>query len=59
MKAFTYIGLTLIMLTTIILSIKTFYYTDDINPMLFIVTGFVIFIFCLIKAVEEVKNSDN
>ena len=59
MKAFTYIGLTLIMLTTIILSIKTFYYTDDINPVLFIVTGFVIFIFCLIKAIEEVKNSDN
>ena len=59
MKAFTYIGLTLIMLTTIVLSIKTFYYTDDINPVLFIVTGFVIFIFCLIKAVEEVKNSDN
>ena len=59
MKAFTYIGLTLIMLTTIVLSIKTFYYTNDINPMLFIVTGFVIFIFCLIKAVEEVKNSDN
>ena len=46
MKAFTYIGLTLIMLTTIVLSIKTFYYTDDINPVLFIVTGFVIFIFC-------------
>ena len=59
MKAFTYIGLTLIMLTTIILSIKTFYYTDDINPVLFIVTGFVILIFCLIKAIEEVKNSDN
>ena len=59
MKAFTYIGLTLIMLTTLVLSIKTFYYTNDINPMLFIVTGFVIFIFCLIKAIEEVKNSDN
>ena len=58
MKAFTYIGLTLIMLTTLVLSIKTFYYNNDVNPMLFIVTGFVIFIFCLIKAIEEVKNSD-
>ena len=59
MKAFTYIGLTLIMLTTIVLSIKTFYYTDDINPVLFIVTGFVILIFCLIKAIEEIKNDSN
>lgn len=59
MKAFTYIGLTLIMLTTLVLSIKTFYYTNDLNPVLFIATGFVIFIFCLIKAIEEVKNSDN
>ena len=58
MKAFTYLGLTLIMLTTIILSIKTFYYNNDVNPMLFIVTVFVILIFCLIKAIEEVKNSD-
>ena len=47
------------MLTTLILSIKTFYYTDDINPMLFIITGFVILIFCLIKAIEEVKNDSN
>ena len=59
MKAFTYVGLTLIMLTTLILSIRTFYYTDDINPVLFIVTGFVILIFCLIKAIEEVKNDSN
>lgn len=59
MKAFTYVGLTLIMLTTIVLSIKTFYYTDDINPMLFIITGFVILIFCLIKAIEEVKNNSD
>lgn len=59
MKAFTYVGLTLIMLTTIVLSIKTFYYNNDVNPMLFIVTGFVIFIFCLIKAIEEIKNDSN
>ena len=59
MKAFTYVGLTLIMLTTIVLSIKTFYYNNDVNPVLFIATGFVILIFCLIKAIEEVKNNSD
>ena len=59
MKAFTYIGLLLITIVTLILSIRTFYYNNDINPILFIVIVFVIIIFCLIKAIEEVtKNSD-
>lgn len=59
MKAFTYIGLLFITIVTLILSIRTFYYNNDINPILFIVIVFVIIIFCLIKAIEEVtKNSD-
>ena len=56
MKLFTYVGLLIIVFTTIILSIRTFYYTNSINPMLFIALGIVIFIFCLIKAIEEIKN---
>ena len=59
MKAFTYFGLLIIALVTVILSIRTFYYNNDINPILFIIIVFVIIIFCLIKAIEEVtKNSD-
>ena len=56
MKLFTYVGLLIIVFTTIILSIRTFYYNNSINPMLFIALGIVIFIFCLIKAIEEIKN---
>ena len=60
MKLFTYLALSVITLITIILSIETFYYSNDVNPILFIVITFVILIFCLIKAIEEVKNnSDN
>ena len=60
MKALTYVGLLIVTIVTIILSIRTFYYTNDVNPILFIVITFVILIFCLIKAIEEVKNnSDN
>ena len=60
MKAFTYFGLLIITLVTIILSIKTFYYNNDVNPILFIAVTFIILIFCLIKAIEEVtKNSDS
>ena len=56
MKAFTYIGLTIIMLITIILSVETFYYCNDVNPMLFIILTIVIFIFCIIKAIEEIRK---
>ena len=56
MKLFTYVGLLIITIVTIILSIRTFYYTDDVNPILFIVITFIILIFCLIKAIEEIKN---
>lgn len=56
MKALTYVGLLIITIVTIILSIRTFYYTDDVNPILFIVITFVILILCLIKAIEEIKN---
>lgn len=61
MKAFTYFGLFIIALVTIILSIETFYYDNDVNPILFIVITFIVLIFCLIKAIEEVtkNNSDN
>ena len=60
MKAFTYFGLLIIALVTIILSIETFYYNNDVNPILFIVITFIVLIFCLIKAIEEVtKNSDS
>lgn len=59
MKAFTYFGLLIIALVTVILSIETFYYSNDVNPILFIVITFIVLIFCLIKAIEEVtKNSD-
>ena len=59
MKTFTYFGLLIIALVTIILSIRTFYYNNDVNPILFIAVTFIILIFCLIKAIEEVtKNSD-
>ena len=57
MKAFTYFGLLIIALATIILSIETFYYSNDVNPILFIVITFIVLIFCLIKAIEEVKNN--
>ena len=56
MKAFTYVGLTIIMLTTIILSIRTFYYCKDINPILFILLTILIFIFCITKAIEEIRK---
>ena len=56
MKALTYVGLLIVTIVTIILSIQTFYYTDDVNPMLFIAITFVILIFCLIKIIEEIKN---
>ena len=60
MKLFTYLGLSVITLITVILSVETFYYSNNVNPILFIVITFVILIFCLIKAIEEVKNnSDN
>ena len=60
MKAFTYFGLLIIALVTIILSVQTFYYNNDVNPILFIVITFIVLIFCLIKAIEEVtKNNSN
>lgn len=59
MKLFTYLGLSVITLITIILSIRTFYYSNDVNPVLFIVLAIITFIFCLIKAVEEVKNNSD
>ena len=59
MKLFTYLGLSVITLITVILSIETFYYNNDVDPILFIVITFVILIFCLIKAIEEVKNSSD
>lgn len=59
MKLFTYLALSVITLLTVILSIETFYYSNDVNPILFIVITFIVLIFCLIKAIEEVtKNSD-
>lgn len=58
MKLFTYLGLSVIALITVILSIETFYYNNDVDPILFIVLTFIILIFCLIKAIEEVKNSN-
>lgn len=59
MKAFTYFGLLIISLVTIILAIETFYYNNDVDPILFIVITFIILIFCLIKAIEEVKNNSD
>ena len=59
MKLFTYLGLSVITLLTIILSIETFYYCNDVNPMLFIIITILIFIFCIVKAIEEVKNSSD
>ena len=59
MKAFTYFGLLIIALVTVILSIETFYYSNDVNPILFIVVTFIVLIFCLIKAIEEVKNNSD
>ena len=56
MKAFTYVGLTIIMLITIILSIRTFYYCKDVSPILFILLTILIFIFCIAKAIEEVRK---
>jgi hypothetical protein len=56
MKPFTYLALSVITLITIILSIETFYYNNDVNPILFIVITFIVLIFCLIKAIEEVKK---
>lgn len=56
MKLFTYLGLLIVTVVTIILSVRTFYYTDDVNPILFIAITFVILIFCLIKIIEEIKN---
>ena len=56
MKAFTYFGLFIIALVTIILAIETFYYSNNVNPILFIVITFIILIFCLIKAIEEVTK---
>ena len=59
MKAFTYFGLLIIALVTVILSIETFYYSNDVNPILFIVITFIVLIFCLIKAIEEVTNNSD
>ena len=59
MKAFTYFGLLIIALVTVILSIETFYYNNDVNPILFIVLTIIILIFCLIKAIEEVTNNSD
>ena len=56
MKLFTYLGLLIVTIVTIILSIQTFYYTDDVNPMLFIAITLIILILCLIKIIEEIKN---
>ena len=56
MKALTYVGLLIVTIVTIILSIQTFYYTDDVNPMLFIAITFIILILCVIKIIEEIKN---
>ena len=55
MKLFTYLALSVIALVTVILSIETFYYSNDVNPILFIVVTFIVLIFCLIKAIEEVR----
>ena len=57
MKLFTYLALSVITLITVILSVETFYYSNDVNPILFIVITFIVLIFCLIKAIEEVKNN--
>ena len=60
MKLFTYLALSVITLITVILSIETFYYNNDVNPILFIAVTFIVLIFCLIKAIEEVtKNNSN
>ena len=59
MKLFTYLALSVITLVTVILSIETFYYSNDVNPILFIVLTFIVLIFCLIKAIEEVKNNSD
>ena len=59
MKLFTYLALSVITLVTVILSIETFYYNNDVNPILFIVLTFIVLIFCLIKAIEEVKNNSD
>ena len=59
MKLFTYLALSVITLVTVILSIETFYYNNDVNPILFIVVTFIVLIFCLIKAIEEVKNNSD
>ena len=59
MKLFTYLALSVITLVTVILSIETFYYNNDVNPILFIVITFIVLIFCLIKAIEEVKNNSD
>ena len=56
MKLFTYLGLSIIILLTIILSIETFYYCNDVNPMLFIIITILIFIFCIVKAIEEIRK---
>ena len=58
MKALTYIGLLIVTIVTIILSIQTFYYTDSVNPILFIAITFVILILCLIKMIEDIKNPE-
>ena len=59
MKLFTYLALSVITLVTVILSIETFYYNNDVNPILFIVITFIVLIFCLIKAIEEVTNNSD
>ena len=58
MKALTYVGLLIVTIVTIILSIRTFYYTNDVNPILFIAITFVILILCLIKMIEDIKNPE-
>ena len=44
MKLFTYLALSVITLITVILSIETFYYSNDVNPILFIVLTFIVVI---------------
>ena len=59
MKAFTYFGLLIIALVTIILSIQTFYYNNNVDPLLFIVVTFIVLVFCIIKAIEEVTKNNS
>ena len=59
MKAFTYFGLLIIALVPIILSIQTFYYSNNVDPLLFIAVTFIVLVFCIIKAIEEVTKNNS